>query len=90
LLLQSVTGLIGLEEDLVDLVAQQLSGAQTNHDFHVVRFEVRQLLKTEDRISDLLDRLAAKGLSSDAVFQDDLTRLSALESSLEKLLGQGT
>jgi len=80
-----VTGLIGVEEELIDLVAQQLSLNQ-QHPRGFVRQEVRRLVRTEDRISDVLDRLAAQGLSSDAVFQEDAARLTKIEDSLADLI----
>jgi translation initiation factor IF-2 len=86
--LQGITGVIGLEESLVDLIAQQLSSAQSPPATNVVKHEVRQLIKTENRIADVLDQLAHQGLSSDSVFQDDVTRFMKLEDSLDALLAK--
>jgi len=85
--LQKVTALIGLEEDLVDLVALQLASSH-KHLPGFVRQEVKQLVKTENQISGLLDRLAAQGMSSDAVYQDDVARLMKIEDTLADLVAE--
>jgi len=72
----------------LDLVAQQLSASHNHHGFGVIKHEIRQLVRTEDKISDLLDRVEAQGLGNDAVFQEDQARLMQIEEDLAMLIAQ--
>jgi hypothetical protein len=85
--LQAVTGLINVEEALVNAVFQELDSTPTGGD-NGLRLEVRQLINLDGALTNDLTRLANQGLASDAVFQQDLTTLVTIESELTQILTQ--
>jgi hypothetical protein len=82
-----VTGLINVEETLVNAVFQQV-GSTTTGGGHGIRHEVRQLVNIDSALTKDLTRLGNQGLASDAMFQQDLTNLVAIESELTQILTQ--
>jgi hypothetical protein len=85
--LQAVTGLINVEQALVNAVFQQLNSTTTGggHHHHIRR-EVRHLINLDGALTTDLTRLANQGLSSDPVYQQDLTNLVNIESELTQIL----
>jgi len=83
-----VTGLVNVEEQLVKLVAQQLSANQTHHALGVIKHELKSLVKVEDKIAALLDKLADQGLADDAMLQQEQASLLQIDADLAALIAQ--